>query len=144
MNDETDVISLHKPHPSNIVKQYVIKQIIEYYHKMKTTYLLHFLLPVFSHWQSDDDLLLCLCSPLVWYPCTSFLTVWIQISPSVMICNFMCMKNHESNLMEETIKFFYAHATSFANSFSWQMLYSQYRKNSILENLLNQKWNLPR
>jgi predicted RNA binding protein YcfA (HicA-like mRNA interferase family) len=29
VNDDTDVISLHKPHPSNIVKQYVIKQIIE-------------------------------------------------------------------------------------------------------------------
>ena len=29
VNDETDIISLHKPHPSNIVKQYVIKQIIE-------------------------------------------------------------------------------------------------------------------
>jgi predicted RNA binding protein YcfA (HicA-like mRNA interferase family) len=29
VNRETDIISLHKPHPSNIVKQYVIKQIIE-------------------------------------------------------------------------------------------------------------------
>lgn len=29
VNEETDIISLHKPHPSNIVKQYVIKQIIE-------------------------------------------------------------------------------------------------------------------
>lgn len=29
VNTATDVISLHKPHPSNIVKQYVIKQIIE-------------------------------------------------------------------------------------------------------------------
>ncbi len=29
VNNETDVINLHKPHPSNIVKQYVIKQIIE-------------------------------------------------------------------------------------------------------------------
>lgn len=29
VNEETDIINLHKPHPSNIVKQYVIKQIIE-------------------------------------------------------------------------------------------------------------------
>ncbi|MFS4457028.1 type II toxin-antitoxin system HicA family toxin [Maribacter sp. 2304DJ31-5] len=28
-NDNKDIINLHKPHPSNIVKQYVIKQIIE-------------------------------------------------------------------------------------------------------------------
>ncbi len=28
-NKENDVISLHKPHPSNIVKQYVIKQLLE-------------------------------------------------------------------------------------------------------------------
>jgi len=29
VNDKKDVISLHKPHPKPIVKQYVIKQIIE-------------------------------------------------------------------------------------------------------------------
>ena len=29
VNEATDIINLHKPHPSNIVKQYVIKQIIE-------------------------------------------------------------------------------------------------------------------
>lgn len=29
VNEETDIISLQKPHSSNIVKQYVIKQIIE-------------------------------------------------------------------------------------------------------------------
>ncbi len=29
VNDKLDIINLHKPHPSNIVKQYVIKQIIE-------------------------------------------------------------------------------------------------------------------
>lgn len=29
VNETEDIISLHKPHPSNIVKQYVIKQIIE-------------------------------------------------------------------------------------------------------------------
>ncbi len=29
INKEKDIISLHKPHPSNIVKQYIIKQIIE-------------------------------------------------------------------------------------------------------------------
>lgn len=29
VNEATDIISLHKPYPSNIVKQYVIKQIIE-------------------------------------------------------------------------------------------------------------------
>ena len=28
-NKENDVISLHRPHPSNIVKQYVIKQLLE-------------------------------------------------------------------------------------------------------------------
>jgi hypothetical protein len=29
INDQKDIISLHKPHPSNIVKKYVSKQIIE-------------------------------------------------------------------------------------------------------------------
>ena len=29
INKKLDIISLHKPHPSNIVKQYVIKQLIE-------------------------------------------------------------------------------------------------------------------
>ena len=29
INKNLDIISLHKPHPSNIVKQYVIKQLIE-------------------------------------------------------------------------------------------------------------------
>ncbi len=29
VNEEKDIINLHKPHPSNIIKQYVIKQIIE-------------------------------------------------------------------------------------------------------------------
>ncbi len=29
VNDEQQVINLHKPHPQNIVKTYVIKQIIE-------------------------------------------------------------------------------------------------------------------
>jgi predicted RNA binding protein YcfA (HicA-like mRNA interferase family) len=29
LNEEMNIISLHKPHPSNIVKLYVIKQIIE-------------------------------------------------------------------------------------------------------------------
>ncbi|VAW11307.1 hypothetical protein MNBD_BACTEROID03-276 [hydrothermal vent metagenome] len=29
VNDNKDIINLHKPHPGNIVKQYVIKQIIE-------------------------------------------------------------------------------------------------------------------
>ena len=29
VNDKKDVISLHKPHPGNIVKQYVIRQLIE-------------------------------------------------------------------------------------------------------------------
>ena len=28
-NKKNDVISLHRPHPSNIVKQYVIKQLLE-------------------------------------------------------------------------------------------------------------------
>ncbi len=28
-NKENDIISLHKPHPSNIVKQYVIRQLLE-------------------------------------------------------------------------------------------------------------------
>lgn len=28
-NKEKDIISLHKPHPSNIVKQYVIRQLLE-------------------------------------------------------------------------------------------------------------------
>lgn len=28
-NNSSDIISLHKPHPSNIVKQYVIKQLLE-------------------------------------------------------------------------------------------------------------------
>lgn len=29
INSELDIISLHKPHPNNIVKQYVIKQLLE-------------------------------------------------------------------------------------------------------------------
>jgi hypothetical protein len=29
VNKDLDIISLHKPHPSNIVKQYVIKQVLE-------------------------------------------------------------------------------------------------------------------
>lgn len=29
INEDKDIINLHKPHPGNIVKQYVIKQIIE-------------------------------------------------------------------------------------------------------------------
>lgn len=28
-NENNNIINLHKPHPSNIVKQYVIKQILE-------------------------------------------------------------------------------------------------------------------
>ena len=28
-NEEKDIISLHKPHPSNIVKQYVIRQLLK-------------------------------------------------------------------------------------------------------------------
>lgn len=28
-NEDNDIISLHKPHPSNIVKQYVIRQLLE-------------------------------------------------------------------------------------------------------------------
>lgn len=28
-NENNDIISLHKPHPSNIVKQYVIRQLLE-------------------------------------------------------------------------------------------------------------------
>lgn len=28
-NKENDIISLHKPHPANIVKQYVIRQLLE-------------------------------------------------------------------------------------------------------------------
>ena len=33
IDDENNIINLHKPHPGNIVKQYVIKQILE---KLKT------------------------------------------------------------------------------------------------------------
>jgi predicted RNA binding protein YcfA (HicA-like mRNA interferase family) len=29
VNDKKDIINLHKPHPGNIVKQYVIKQLLE-------------------------------------------------------------------------------------------------------------------
>lgn len=29
INDNSDIINLHKPHPGNIVKPYIIKQIIE-------------------------------------------------------------------------------------------------------------------
>jgi len=29
VNENLDIISLHKPHPRNIVKQYVIRQLIE-------------------------------------------------------------------------------------------------------------------
>ena len=29
VNDNKDIINLHKPHPKNIVKEYIIKQIIE-------------------------------------------------------------------------------------------------------------------
>lgn len=29
INSENDIINLHKPHPGNIVKQYVIRQILE-------------------------------------------------------------------------------------------------------------------
>ena len=29
VNDNKDIINLHKPHPSNIVKEYIIKQLIE-------------------------------------------------------------------------------------------------------------------
>ncbi|PCI11792.1 MAG: hexulose-6-phosphate synthase [Flavobacteriaceae bacterium] len=29
VNAELDIISLHKPHPSSIVKQYVIRQLLE-------------------------------------------------------------------------------------------------------------------
>lgn len=29
VNDKLDIINLHKPHPSNIVKQYVIRQLLE-------------------------------------------------------------------------------------------------------------------
>ena len=29
VNSEMDILSLHKPHPGNIVKQYVIKQLIQ-------------------------------------------------------------------------------------------------------------------
>ncbi len=29
INKEKDIISIHKPHPNKIVKQYVIKQLIE-------------------------------------------------------------------------------------------------------------------
>jgi hypothetical protein len=29
INSDNDIISLHKPHPRNIVKQYVIRQILE-------------------------------------------------------------------------------------------------------------------
>ncbi len=29
LNSEFDIISLHKPHPSNIVKQYVIRQLLK-------------------------------------------------------------------------------------------------------------------
>lgn len=32
-NDNKDIINLHKPHPSNIIKPYLIKQIIQ---KLKT------------------------------------------------------------------------------------------------------------
>ncbi len=28
-NKKKDIISLHKPHPSNIVKQYVVRQLLE-------------------------------------------------------------------------------------------------------------------
>ncbi len=28
-NENNDIINLHKPHPSNIVKQYVIRQLLE-------------------------------------------------------------------------------------------------------------------
>lgn len=28
-NKENDIVSLHKPHPSNIIKQYVIRQLLE-------------------------------------------------------------------------------------------------------------------
>jgi predicted RNA binding protein YcfA (HicA-like mRNA interferase family) len=29
INSDNDIINLHKPHPGNIVKQYVIRQILE-------------------------------------------------------------------------------------------------------------------
>jgi len=29
VNQEKDIISLHKPHPGNIVKQYALKQVLE-------------------------------------------------------------------------------------------------------------------
>lgn len=29
VNKEKEILNLHKPHPSNIVKQYVIKQLLE-------------------------------------------------------------------------------------------------------------------
>lgn len=29
VDSENDIISLHKPHPKNIIKQYVIRQILE-------------------------------------------------------------------------------------------------------------------
>ena len=29
VNEEKNIINLHKPHPGNIVKQYIIKQILE-------------------------------------------------------------------------------------------------------------------
>jgi phage gp16-like protein len=30
INDQESVISMHKPHPSNIVKQYAIRQVIDH------------------------------------------------------------------------------------------------------------------
>ena len=37
MNDKKDIISLHKPHPENRVKRYVLQQILKKLDKWKTT-----------------------------------------------------------------------------------------------------------